>query len=280
MIVKENLGLNYDQPIEIAEGIYWVGFLDQEHNLNCNPYLIVEGDEAVIVDAGSRTDFSTVMMKIMQTGVNPAQIKELIYQHYDPDLCGSIPDFEEIIDNDNLSIISHKYNNYYIRYYGGALARKCIEKDLNFEWEFSTGRKLKFILTPYAHTAGSFMTFDEQTETLFTSDLFGSYYRELKWELFLELGPKCYSCNFHQDCFYDKVECPILKIKSFHKDMIPTKKALDYALNEINNLSVKRIAPQHGSIIADKKSINYVINELNKMDNIGIDQFFAGGSDE
>jgi flavorubredoxin len=30
------------------------------------------------------------MLKILRTGLKPAQIKRLIYHHYDPDLCGSL----------------------------------------------------------------------------------------------------------------------------------------------------------------------------------------------
>ena len=91
--------LNYRDPIEIAQGVFWIGFTDLDFSLHCNPYLIIEGDEAVVLDGGSRNDFSTVMLKILQTGLNPKNITKLIYHHYDPDLCGSIPDFEELIDN-------------------------------------------------------------------------------------------------------------------------------------------------------------------------------------
>ncbi len=38
--MKNNLK-EYDRPIQIAEGIYWVGFYDESTNLHCNPYLIV-----------------------------------------------------------------------------------------------------------------------------------------------------------------------------------------------------------------------------------------------
>jgi hypothetical protein len=43
----------------------------------------------LVIDGGSRPDFATVMIKIMQTGIAPKQIQALVYQHYDPDLCGS-----------------------------------------------------------------------------------------------------------------------------------------------------------------------------------------------
>lgn len=53
-MINYNEDLDYLQPIQIADGIYWIGFYDDNAGLHCNPYLIVEGDEAVIIDGGSR----------------------------------------------------------------------------------------------------------------------------------------------------------------------------------------------------------------------------------
>lgn len=82
--------LDYEKVIPIADDIYWVGFYDKPSGLHCNPYLIIDGEEAVVIDGGSRPDFPTVMMKILQTGIEPSSITAMIYQHYDPDLVGSI----------------------------------------------------------------------------------------------------------------------------------------------------------------------------------------------
>ncbi len=106
MIKPKTNAQNYESSVEIADGIYWVGFYDAQSGLHCNPYLILDHDEAVVIDGGSRPDFATVMMKIMQTGIAPKQIQALVYQHYDPDLCGSIPNFEDIIRRKDLKIIS------------------------------------------------------------------------------------------------------------------------------------------------------------------------------
>lgn len=57
------------EPVSIADGIYWVGYSDDNRGLHCNPYLIIEGDEAVLIDGGNRDDFSTVMLKILRTGL-------------------------------------------------------------------------------------------------------------------------------------------------------------------------------------------------------------------
>ena len=115
------------QPMEIAKGVYWVGFADSKVGLHCNPYLIVDGDEAVLIDSGSRDEFSTVMLKILRTGIDPGKIKRLIYQHFDPDLCGNIPHFEAVINNNDLKIISHKENNVFINYYSSKSPKLCIE---------------------------------------------------------------------------------------------------------------------------------------------------------
>ena len=45
---------------KIAEGIYWVGGIGQDGGLHCNPYLIIDGEEAVLIDPGSVLDFDYV----------------------------------------------------------------------------------------------------------------------------------------------------------------------------------------------------------------------------
>ena len=67
----------YSFPIEIASGIYWLGYAADNLGLHCNPYLILEGDEAVLIDGGSRDDFSNVMLKILRLGIKPSQITRL-----------------------------------------------------------------------------------------------------------------------------------------------------------------------------------------------------------
>jgi hypothetical protein len=109
--------IDLETSVEIADGIYWIGFYDEQAGLHCNPYLIVDNDEAIVIDGGSRPDFATVMMKILQTGITPNQIVALLYQHYDPDLCGSIPNFEDIIKRNDLKILSDSENLMFIRHY-------------------------------------------------------------------------------------------------------------------------------------------------------------------
>ncbi|WFA09345.1 MBL fold metallo-hydrolase [Tissierella sp. Yu-01] len=262
--------LDYMQPIKVADGIYWVGFADDNAGLYCNPYIIIEDDEAVLIDAGSRDEFSTVMLKILRLGVNPKSIKRLIYQHSDPDLCASIPQFEAIIDSNELKIISHKKEIVFINYYSSRTEKLCIE-DLSYEYNFKSGRKLKFIRTPYSHAPGSFMTYDLKTKTLFTSDIFGSF--DKNWSLYKPLPKECQSCSPQKFCVAKDKECRINEIIRFHQNTMNSAKALRYALDQIEALDVELIAPQHGSLIDREYDKTIIIKHLRALENIGFDYF-------
>ncbi|HOE17696.1 MAG TPA: MBL fold metallo-hydrolase [Syntrophorhabdaceae bacterium] len=268
----ENNLREYDRPIQIAEGIYWVGFYEENTNLHCNPYLIAEGDKAVLIDAGSRPDFATVMTKILQAGVDPDNIVTLIYHHTDPDLCGSMPNVVDLCKNKDLTILSEKQDNIFINYYIDRDKHKFLKtiNDLNFFFEFN-GRRLEFIRTPHAHCPGSFVTYDKRTKTLFSSDLFGSFSRQ--WELFTRLADQCPDCTDYDNCIASRPYCPLPDIIHFHRDIMPSGKSLRYAMRQISTLDIDRIAPQHGSVFDQKKDIYFLIEKLSTLDKVGIDAF-------
>ncbi len=263
--------LNFD-PVEIADGIFWLGYPDDNAGLHCNPYLIREGDQAVLIDGGNRDDFSSVMLKILRTGIEPSQISRLIYQHYDPDLCGNLPQLEELIDTKELRIISHMENNVFIRYYSSRTP-KLDYRVLHNQFTFDTGRKLEFYGTPFCHSPGSFITYDTATKTLFSSDIFGSY--DSHWDLALELTENCDACAHQRICPHSGQRCPIYGIEQFHKRIMTSTHALQNALNVIESLDVERIAPQHGSIITSKDDARRVLGYLRNLKSVGIDYLVA-----
>jgi flavorubredoxin len=259
---------DYESSVEIAQGIYWVGFHDTYSGLRCNPYLIIDHEEALVIDGGSRPDFATVMMNILQTGIAPQQIQALVYQHYDPDLCGSIPNFEDIIGRKDLKIISDAENLMFIRHYSAASRLVSLDK-FKFEYTFSSGRKIHFTKTPYSHAAGSFVTFDAKTGVLFTSDLFGSYGKD--WELYLRLTDACLNCIDYASCARNLPDCPVVGILNFHKKIMTSTRALRYALAIISKIPFEIIAPQHGSVINDRQILRHVFRLLWSLDDVGID---------
>jgi flavorubredoxin len=268
-----NENSKYDRPIRITEGIYWVGFHEKTTNLHCNPYLIIEEGQVVLLDSGSRSDFAVVMMKILQAGIDPKQIVALIYQHYDPDLCGSMPNFIDMCEHPDLKVFSEKRNKVFISYYLHKDQYNLLRTIDEYEYEFNlNNRKLRFILTPYSHTPGSFVTYDEKTKTLFSGDLFGSFSTE--WDLILHLEEVCFFCEDYFNCPNGKNFCPIPDIIAFHENIMPCKKSLNYAMETIKKLDIDIIAPQHGSVVMNRKDISFIIEKLESLEKVGIDAIY------
>ena len=253
----------------MANGVHWVGYFDVPLGLHCNPYLIVDGDEAVVIDPGSRPDFSSVMLKILDV-IEPVSISTIILQHYDPDLCGCVPILEDLIGNPELRIISHAESIPFIKHYGVTSPLVCFES-LGSKFTFRSGRELTFHRTPFAHATGAFMTHDVATGVLFTSDIFGSYSREI----FLQIDQQCLTRNSCNQCEMGSVRCPLPQIRDFHRRMMTSGRALRYALREVRRIAPKTIAPQHGSLIFREEEIRFVTNILYKLDGVGIDAYEA-----
>ncbi len=262
--------ISYNKPVMVAEGIFWTGVYEPETNLHCNSYILIENERALVIDGGSRPDFAATMMKILQTGIRPQNIAGLIYQHYDPDLCGSLSNFVDLCDNPDLKIYSKASNNLFLRHYFEKNHHKKLVDINGLNYELSLGnRRLKFIKTPYTHAAGSFVTLDERTGTLFTSDLFGSF--ASKWDLFLELSDECHQCSTYTQCPNHREYCPIPELIDFHRHVMPCSKALSHAMGLIESLPIKTLAPQHGSIINQERDINSIISLLKNLQGVGID---------
>jgi len=260
----------YNNNTEIANGIFWVGYADKIASLCCNSYLITDHDEAVLIDSGSRDGFSSVMLKIMRTGFNPKNIIRLIYQHYDPDLCGNLPQMESLIKNDRLAVLSHIENNIFIDFYSTKTKKECISQQ-DFRFAFSSGRRLEFIQTPYAHTLGSFMTYDSQSKILFSSDIFGCY--DSGWGLRTNIDESCADCEPGKICPIKDRPCQVSSMVDFHKRIMSSKKALRYALKKIDELDISIIAPQHGSLLHTPVSQRVCIDRLKSLSRIGIENY-------
>jgi flavorubredoxin len=274
-----NQNLDYDRPIKLADGVFWVGFNDAKSGLQCNPYLIVDGSEAILIDGGSRPDFSTIMRKVLQAGVAPGQITHLIYQHYDPDLCGSIPNLEQIIDRPDLKLISKKENNPFIRHYSVRSKILCID-DLQHKLTMQSGRTLRFFSTPYAHSAGSFITHDVTSGILFTSDLFGSVGTASKWNLFAEIDNRCGTCtaswpNPFDDCTETGKPCMWSGLQMFHSQIMPSNASVRHAMTVIKSIGASMFAPQHGSILYRQEDMQGALDRIFEMKDIGIDGILA-----
>lgn len=238
---------NYDEAIEVAPGVYWVGFYDKDAIFSCNPYLIVDGDEAVLIDAGSITHFPFVAQKVFSI-IEPAKISHLIFHHMDPDLCAAAPLFKNIINRPDLKIIAHHRASLLINYYFQEKINFYNPEKNNNILKLSSGRILKFISAHYLHTPGTINTYDETTKILFSSDIFGAF--TPKWQLYADN-------NYFE------------KMRGFHENYMPNKELIEKYLDKVKQHDLELICPQHGSII--KKE--FIKSSISALENFKYGEF-------
>lgn len=233
---------NYKDSVCIAPNIYWVGMYLENDPFQCHPYLIVNGDESILIDPGSMLEFEETMRKVT-TLISIQSIKYIVLHHQDPDLAAAVPEIEKLIDREDLLIVTHSRMSPLIKHY--LVTSKYYEIDKhNHKLSTQNGISLEFLTTPYCHSPGAFVSYEPKSKTLFSGDIFGGI--EESWEFFAK------------EDYFDKA-------KLFHQEYMPSKDIFNYALSKIEKLDIELIAPQHGSII-EKKYIKNLIREMKNLD--------------
>lgn len=244
--------MNNDSNIGmISKDVFWVGFYDRNAGFHCNPYLLIDNDEAVLFDPGTKPHIKHIIQKITYL-INPRQISYIVLHHQDPDLCAGVPDLEKFCSSD-LRIVTSFRSGLLIAYYGIESPFYYIDRN-NFQLRLKSGRILKFIPTPFCHSPGSFVTFDEKSRILFSSDLFGAF--SYDWSLYAGS---------------DYMEA----MKAFHEPYMPSKDILKRVIERIERYPVEIIAPQHGSILKGRQ-VKEAMEILKDLD-CGIDFIPYGG---
>jgi flavorubredoxin len=218
---------DYDSPVSITRDIYWVGFYDEQASLHCNPYLMIDEDEAILFDPGSIPHFPIVMRKVIDL-VRPETIRYIVASHQDPDVCGNLPVLEDVIGPGSLKILAHMNTIRLIRHYGVRSELVAVDR-MDYRLSLASGRILDFIFTPFLHSPGAIATFDRKTRSLFTSDIFGAISTE-NWSLFAR-------GDF------------LTPMTVWHQTYMSSGRALADCMARFAALEPMRILPQHGSVL-------------------------------
>jgi len=207
--------------------IYWLGIADQTA-FRCNVYLIINGNEAIIVDPGSRSFFNQIKSRVSQV-IPPENITAMILCHQDPDVAASMVDWLDLIPDCKVLtsprahvLLPHFGNNDYHFY--------DIEK--HPEYTLPSGSKLTFITAPHLHSPAAFTTLDESSLYLFTGDIWAALSPE--WQLTVT-----------------DFDSHVLTMDLFHVDYMASNIAANGFINKISDLEIHALLPQHGSIIGD-----------------------------
>jgi serine phosphatase RsbU (regulator of sigma subunit) len=246
---------DYDKPVRISEHVYWVGTHDPRDKFQCNSYVIVINGKGIIIDPGSVLYFENLISKVSEL-VDLKDITHIIIQHQDPDVGGNIAMLMDTIrsrGNERCTIITHKRTSALIRHYGENLTFEYCDELPEEKLLLGDGYELKFIHTPYLHAPGAIATYFNKDRILFSGDIFGGMVDN--WDLYA-------GENYFQE------------ITSFHKEYMPAKELLLYAMTKFERYDIETIAPQHGSVL-NKKQAKAIIEHFRDFEcGLYVDQSF------
>lgn len=208
----------------LGSGYYWVGSRDLADKLQCNPYLLIDGDEAVLFDPGSVLDVEDVIRNISAL-IPIEKVKYIVLHHQDPDLASSVPLLEA--KGMQCTIVTH-WRTWSIARFYGIKSPVYLVNEHGYFLKLTSGRRLQFIQTPYLHFPGAVATYDKQAKFLLSSDLFGAFSPE--WSLY---AGKDYMEG----------------MKTYHEHYMPSHEVLAPVMRILAGLDIAAILPQHGSII-------------------------------
>ncbi len=210
--------------VKIGSGIYWVGSKNQENGLHCNPYLLIDGPDAVLFDPGSPLDFVAVFTKVSEL-ISISALKYIVLNHQDPDICAGLPLWER--KGLKAQLVCHWRTSLIVRYYGVNSPFYLVDQN-KFQLKLSDKRSLYFIHTPYLNFPGAIASYDSTTKILFSGDLFGAFSQN--WKLVAA------------DEYLEQM-------KTFHEHYMPGNDIIRPVMEKLLHLPIVKIAPQHGSII-------------------------------
>ncbi|MBW1782391.1 MAG: flavodoxin domain-containing protein [Deltaproteobacteria bacterium] len=173
------------KPIEIAEGIYWVGVVDWNirdfHGYSTyqgstyNAYLIVD-DKITLIDTVKKAFADELLANIGQI-VDPKKIDYVISNHTEMDHSGGLPRVMHRVGEDKPLYCSKMGQKNLSRHFPQTWNYQPVENG----GELNIGKRtLTFLETRMLHWPDSMFTYVNEDKVLFSSDGFGQHYAGLE----------------------------------------------------------------------------------------------------
>jgi len=231
------------QKLKIADGIHMLtmnvedilfeGIWEIANGVTLNSY-IVQGEKTAIIDGVIGWDGipETLYKSLEEIGVEPEDIDYLIVNHMEPDHSGWISNFQKIKDDFTI-ICTDKAAKMVSSFYGEDKIRIVKEGDT---LDLGKGKVLSFHPVPNVHWPDTMYTYERDTGTLFSCDMFGAFGRMTGHYFDDELTPE--EIDFFE----------FEGIRYYSNVMTTFTPALRKAIEKAKELEVNIIAPGHGPV--------------------------------
>ncbi|WP_455377305.1 oxygen-binding di-iron domain-containing protein [Petrachloros mirabilis] len=240
----KNSSLNANEAILLFEKddhkVYWVGTQTAGDEIECNSYVILDGESGYLLEPGGFDRFGPVFRKVCGL-ISPNAITHLFFSHQDPDICASFPSWTKWNENISL-VVSTLWTRFMLHYESRDMSGKA--HALNFlkvpdegaSVPLKSGGRLECISAPYLHSPGNILVFDTVSGFLFSGDVGAAMYKDNIFRLVID------DWGTHTQ-----------GMQGFHQRYMSSNRAVAGMRRKLDKFKITAILPQHGCIFRNEE---------------------------
>ena len=195
--------------------------------IDTNEYLVVHGDEALLLDPGVNEVFPAVF-SALSTVYDPRRLDRIFASHQDPDIISSLSLWIEF--NPKIKCYISWLWASFVPHFGGTDETFIPIPDNGMDVMLG-GHRLHTVPAHYLHSAGNHQLYDPKAKILFSGDVGAALLPPGEDTLFVE--------NFDQH---------IRHAEGFHRRWMGSNKAKNEWCSRVASMDIDMLCPQHGAI--------------------------------
>lgn len=200
----------------------------EEDGIRSNQYLVVHGDDGVLLDPGGFGVMPRVLSELLRY-VSPDRLKAIMLSHQDPDIVGGLATWLEISE---APVYVSSIWMRFLPHYGISSMRRFIGvPDEGMPVELADGFRLELVPAHFLHSEGQINVYDPISKVLFTGDIGAA------------MMP-----DGEDEPYVDDFASHVQYIDGFHRRYMASNKAARLWVDAVSKLDIDFIAPQHGPI--------------------------------
>lgn len=228
-------------PVELAPGVHWIGTLDQglrefdvilktANGTSYNAYCVRGSKGLAVIDTVKESHADDFFARL-EAVARYDEISVIVLNHLEPDHTGALPELMRRAPQARL----------YISFKAQMMLKALLKSEELTYTPVDTGdvvslgdRALRFLHTPFLHWPDTQCTWLEEDGILFSGDVFGCHFCDPRlW------NDRVGDFRFSFEYYYQHI-------------MRPFREHVLAALDLIEPLDIKLIAPAHGPILRDR----------------------------
>ncbi|MDO4896599.1 MAG: MBL fold metallo-hydrolase [Moraxella sp.] len=230
---------------------------EEDESVPSNQFMIMDGDEAAIIDPGGDLTFVPLTLEITKF-TNMENIKYVIGSHQDPDILASMPRW--LLHLNHTKLIIPKLWERFLPHYNSTFTKSRLGQGLSKQLIGVPDRgaicslgQTHIVIIPahFLHSVGNIQFFDPVSGILFSGDMGASL-----------IG--------HSGVAVDNFAEHTKSMVGFHRRYMASNKATRLWANNVRKLPVKMMVPQHGKRLDGRAMFDEFLDWISQLQ-CGID---------